>query len=726
MSRIAIARGDVVCVAATCGGDAAQFAAREIERVLERATGAQPGNADRRALTIRLLESRGEAYCTVSIDTDRREVSVSGRTPEAIRDGALDFLEKVAGVRWLYPGNEGEFIPETTQLRLESSSWTLPEPMPYRGLHICTHTMHYDRDIAEWMAHRRCNRKLTHHSEVDALGSQLKLLGLAPDTTTHSFAFLIPDATFYETHPEYFSLVGGRRIRHADGGQLCLANPALRKEYIARLAAFAAAHPDVPVLGIPSNDGFGWCECEACRRMDAEAGGVPGDVSGRVWVFSIEVADALRTRVPDRLVGQYVYSNFRHPALPALPGNMLVAHTMSGKCFRHSLGDPSCKVNERLREEILGWRRRCSHLYLYEYYFRASWGDMPFPLWRNAAEDMKWCRQSGVDGFLSEVVRPDDEWWRSGHMALSSALASLADPGMDIDAFLDDYCLAGFGPAAGTMRKYFDLLEDAVERLPCGFVADAEGLGNLLNQDTRRQCGALIEQAAASLSGSSAFHKRQFGNQQRLFEKWRRIADLQAVSADDGRLNATPFPGWDRALARGDGKGMAVLTTRSYHIPPDEGRTWLRAYYDTDSVYFAFDCLEPDMRRIRIATRENDLRVYEDDSIEVFTATSPGAAECAHFLVNPAGFKAASWCDIPRNRWNWSWPVSWEARAGCLADRWTAVVRIARKDIGAAEGIYFTVVRNRRAGGRNEISGFPGGGVFFRTDDYCAMKLAVT
>jgi hypothetical protein len=33
------------------------------------------------------------------------------------------------------------------------------------------------------------------------------------------------------------------------------------------------------------------------------------------------------------------------------------------------------------------------------------------------------------------------------------------DPEQDVDAILDDYCKAGFGPAAGSVRRYFDRLE---------------------------------------------------------------------------------------------------------------------------------------------------------------------------------------------------------------------------------------------------------------------------
>ena len=712
-------RDDVIEIINQSNAPQVQFAEEELKRLLKQALG---GNLS--ALSVRLEEVSGNDYCTVTVNTEQREVVIRGRSPNAVRDGVFDFVEKVIGVRWLYPGKDGEFVPELDRLNLTTSEWTLPEPMPYRGLHICSGKWHYDPEVAEWMSHRRCNRKLTHHREVDFVGEDLKRLGLAPDTTTHSFSFIIPDGEFYEAHPEYFSLVGGKRIRHADGGQLCLSNANLRRKFIEQLTVFAETHPEVRILGIPPNDGYGWCECENCLSMDAEAGSEPGDVSGRVWAFSIEVANTFKERFPDLLIGQYVYSNFKNCPVDKLPDNMAVIYTTMTRCFKHSLGNPACELNVQNCKELLAWAKRCEHVYLYEYYSRSSWGDLPFPVWHTTSEDMKWCQQNNIDGFLTEVVGADNDWWQSGHLALSATLATLANPDMDVDEFLDDTCVARFGPAAKPMRQYLCILKDAVNDLPgCFMAGGASKLQLLLNEKVRRMCKEELNLAEVALDNAGAFHRKQFNQEQKLFAKWCRIAELQKEYQSPGSLTAQAFPGWEEALAPNDDQGMAVLTERSYRIPSEEAETRLRVYADEQNVYFALECLEPDMTSLRVETTEDNLRVYSDDSIEIFTATRPDATECAHFLANAAGFNAASWCDIPEKRWNWSWPTNWEAKSRLGKDRWTLVARIPRKDIGTDGDFYFTVVRNRRSGARNEMSGFPKGGAFFRPKEYCRLRL---
>ena len=718
-----ICRGDVVRVITASEAAPIQFAAQEMKRILKQSVGVRFEMADSYALSVQLVETSGDDYCAISIDADKRQIIVRGQSSNAVRDGVFDFLEKVVGVRWLYPGSDGECVPVRKELRLKTSAWVLPEPMPYRGLHICGGVKHYDQDIVEWMSHCRCNRKMTHHCEVSVFDADLKLLGLAPDTTTHSFACMIPDAEFYDTHPEYFAVVGGKRIRHADGGQLCLSNAGLRRTYIERLAAYAEKYPGVSIVGIPSNDGFGWCECEDCLRMDGELGCQPGDVSGRVWAFSIEVANALKERLPGRLIGQYVYSNFRRCPVETLPENMAIVYTVGKRCFKHMLGDLTCEVNAPHREQLMAWAARCEHVYLYEYYAHSGWNDLPFPVWRVTAKDMKWCRENNIDGFLTEVLGPEHGWWRSGHLGLSSTLASLANPEMNVDEFLDDYCTARFGAAAKPLRQYLDLFENGLKGLPCGFRDNVDVLPHLLTEDMRRQCGALIAQGAACLGDAPVFYKKQFERERELFEKWCRIVHLQTEYEEPGHLVAKAFPGWEDALESGDSEGMGVLTNYSYHIPLEGGETRFRVYADAQSIYFAFDCMEPDMAKLKTNVSENCFQVYEDDSVEIFTAISLDASECAHFLVNASGFKAASWCDIPGMRWNWSWPVEWETRVKHYPDRWTLVARIPLDAIGAAGNFYTSVIRNRKAGGRNELSGFPKGGAFFRPEAYCQLQV---
>ncbi|HRU07422.1 MAG TPA: DUF4838 domain-containing protein, partial [Candidatus Brocadiia bacterium] len=633
MSEIVIGRGAAVAV--VVGADAPPvelWAAEEVGRCLVEALGARlvkPGEGA--ALTVELVRGGGESY-EIEVSRGPARVAVRGASGADLRDGAFAFLEKAVGARWLFPGEEGEWIPRLDELRLRPGRWAGPKGMPYRGLHICGSPHHYDKAVAEWMAHRRCNRKLTHHNEVDVIGGELDRLGLSADTTAHAYSFWVPDAEFYASHPEFFALVGGRRIRQRDGGQLCVSNKELRGVVVERMKAYAAAHPGVAILGLPPNDGYGWCECEACRALDRELSDEPDNVSGRVWDFATDVAERLRRELPGRLVGHYAYSNFRTLPRRPMPENMALSYTVAPRCFRHSLGDASCAVNRAQAEQARMWRSRCQHVYLYEYYLSSSWHDLPFAAWRVAVEDARWMRREGLAGFMTEVTGNGRGWWRASHLAVGAMLGALADPEADAGTMLDDYCAARFGAAGEAMRGYYAALEEGVGRMGgCWTLHDATDLGRALDGAAREACAARLAEAEARATGDER-RARAVAAEKALFEKWVEVARRQASLREAGPLTAEPFPGWEEAMRPSAGGAGVELVTRAYLTPPDEGGARLRVYADAGAVYFVMECMEPDMAHLKADCHEDSAAVYNDDSVEIFTAAGPAATVCQHFL----------------------------------------------------------------------------------------------
>src|SRR5262245_8196199 len=51
------------------------------------------------------------------------------------------------------------------------------------------------------------------------------------------------------------------------------------------------------------------------------------------------------------------------------------------------------------------------------------------------------------------------------------------DPEQKVDALIDDYCKAGFGPAAKSVRRYFDRLESLMNEVAAGKTKAAAAFG---------------------------------------------------------------------------------------------------------------------------------------------------------------------------------------------------------------------------------------------------------
>ena len=59
----------------------------------------------------------------------------------------------------------------------------------------------------------------------------------------HTFEMLVPPDTYFDEHPEYFSLVNGRRIK--ERSQLCCTNEALIALVTEEVRRRMAAHPEI-------------------------------------------------------------------------------------------------------------------------------------------------------------------------------------------------------------------------------------------------------------------------------------------------------------------------------------------------------------------------------------------------------------------------------------------------------------------------------------------------
>jgi hypothetical protein len=90
------------------------------------------------------------------------------------------------------------------------------------------------------------------------------------------------------------------------------------------------------------------------------------------------------------------------------------------------------------------------------------------------------------------------------------------DPNQDVDAIIDDYCQAGFGPAAKTIRTYFDRLEAVTNEIAARQAAaeDEEGSSRKLDDlspftaGVLGELGRLLDAARQQAAGDDVVLKR--------------------------------------------------------------------------------------------------------------------------------------------------------------------------------------------------------------------------
>jgi len=123
--------------------------------------------------------------------------------------------------------------------------------------------------LIHWMGWHGWNSLYLTSANLERLYGQaapeLRRRGMELFASVRSMNAWLPLEVF-DGRPEYFSEIGGRRVRSTQVKR-CGANPAAVELFVANAVEWIKAHPDVDVVHAIANDGAGWCECPACRRL---------------------------------------------------------------------------------------------------------------------------------------------------------------------------------------------------------------------------------------------------------------------------------------------------------------------------------------------------------------------------------------------------------------------------------------------------------------------------
>ena len=372
-------------------------------------------------------------------------------------DAVYDFLERCAGVRWLWPGEVGTVADPCEPVSIEPGTTVFVPPFRIR----LTNSFSYpaglspaeEKDLAAWLRHRHVGKS------IRSIGSGFQ----------HAFGTLMPREQYGAEHPEYYSLVSPERWigepkpteptrlsgKFMPGPwQLCTSNPEVRRLIAEKLVA---KNTDA-IQSISPNDGYGFCECEACRAQDPEGQGIVGKsykLTDRMYDFLSDIAWQVYKASPTSKVGLFSYSCYSDVPTKkiSLPPNVYLSC-----CYL--VYDKNAKEEAELADKLARLGATGAKIVGREY-----WGThytMRYPLShsRKIDRNLKLLHKIGAAGIYGETG--NDFAVRASDLYLLARLSW--DPELDRAAELQDFCDKAFGPAAETMYNLFEAIEDRVER----------------------------------------------------------------------------------------------------------------------------------------------------------------------------------------------------------------------------------------------------------------------
>ena len=311
---------------------------------------------------------------------------------------------------------------------------------------IWYYTPHHSEDYADWHGlHRRIRLDEDNLYQWDYHASGP--LRWAPNMYVHTFQKLIPPLKYFDSHPEWFSEIDGRRVRD---GQLCLSNPEVLDTLCSHLAEWISLRPNAQIWSVSNNDNYNVCQCPRCRHMDSLYGGPSGTL--------IHFINQVARRFPDKTISTLAYQFTRHAPQPVnghieKPDSNVNIMFCSIECGRQE-AIATAPAEASFRKDMEDWAALTDNIYVWDYVvqFRNMWD--PFPNLHVLQPNLKYFHDHGVRLMFEQGTGPNNmtSWLELREYMLAKLLWNVnADP----DSLLHDFCMHYYGLAAQPVEELY-------------------------------------------------------------------------------------------------------------------------------------------------------------------------------------------------------------------------------------------------------------------------------
>ena len=465
ISLVENGKARAVLVVDTEADESAREAARLMQSCVKRATGVELPLLDSAALAtvppeiLRVFMGGGNGAAELGAQTkdlaeDEYLISAStkgvviagapsrrAKSPPVVAWAVADLLDRHLGVRWLWPGEIGTYVPASEGFQIPSGETRYRPELMVRTLrtHLKLKTLNGRPVLMSNEEHDRLKKEGLAWLQNFQMGSRLKIkLG---------HAFMEWWKKYSVSHPDYFAIPPQGQSQpypQPDRVKLNLGNPAVTEQILADWRK--SGRPDD--WNVCPNDGVGFCTGAASRAMDVPPDQNPEDIwlgrgqlTARYVKFWNGLLEVMRSENPNVHLYSLAYGCYREP-----PPEGLKVHDGLVLRFVNSWG---------ATEEWRKWNAAGADLLL-----RPNWWHMsknaPYMQLRDAGEFFRFARTHGMAGFDFDTMH--GYWGTQAPMYYLIARLSVR-PDLSVDEVLGEFCSA-FGPASTAIREYLNYWDD--------------------------------------------------------------------------------------------------------------------------------------------------------------------------------------------------------------------------------------------------------------------------
>lgn len=384
------------------------------------------------------IVTKGKNIFILGRDTADGECTPDGGTSTGTRHGTYAFIERFLGVRWLMPGEHGDYVPTSANVSIpvtdvSDAPFFLNRRLPY--------TQEQRLEVKRWWARQR-------------LGWSLYL------THGHNWGHTIPAAHF-DAHPEWFPERGGVRVPPTGRYKLCTTNPELVRAYADAAIAYFDRNPEATCYSLSPSDSAGYCECKRCTELYETDPNGDLSVTPAILAFYNGVAKLVAEKYPEKRLAGYVYAAYVFPPKTPIPlaSNVFLVWAPSFD-YGFTLFRPD--LRKQWESLLAQWTKVTRNISYYDLptHILTDSGALNPPGLKILAFLYPRLEAAGARGVYVYGI---EAWGRAA--PLNYLLAKLAwDPQANVERLFDEYCAKAYEQGGDDINRMFRLLDAEVER----------------------------------------------------------------------------------------------------------------------------------------------------------------------------------------------------------------------------------------------------------------------
>jgi len=247
------------------------------------------------------ITAKSQNVYIIGPDTPDGTINENGGTSNGTANGVYTFLEDYLNVRWLRPGDLWRDVPA-------KSTFTIEE---------------LDRQEAPLFIARRLQYIQNDKPSVQEWEKRQKLGWSFRVESRHNWKKVIPPS-YYKEHPEWFPMIGGKRVPPKGNYKLETTNPEVVQRFAEKAIAALKADPTLSMFSLSPSDSAGWSTSPESKALLERYPGSRFSSTPLMLKFYTEIAAIVKKEYPQGKLGGLLYNNYLFPpstGAPQLPDN---------------------------------------------------------------------------------------------------------------------------------------------------------------------------------------------------------------------------------------------------------------------------------------------------------------------------------------------------------------------------------------------------------------------